>query len=40
VRRVRQSGEIKWRGGLLYLSTALIGEPVGIVRGLFRLSFR
>ncbi|HEY7645983.1 MAG TPA: hypothetical protein VH858_13160 [Hyphomicrobiales bacterium] len=30
MRRVRQSGEIKWRGGLLYLSTALIGEPVGI----------
>ncbi len=30
VRRVRQSGEIKWRGGLLYLSTALSGEPVGI----------
>jgi hypothetical protein len=30
VRRVRSSGETKWRGGLLYLSTALIGEPVGI----------
>lgn len=30
VRRVRSNGEIKWRGGLVYLSEALIGEPVGL----------
>jgi transposase InsO family protein len=30
VRRVRRSGEIKWRGGLVFLSTALIGEPIGL----------
>lgn len=30
VRRVRHNGEIKWRNGLVYVSTALIGEPVGI----------
>jgi putative transposase len=30
VRRVRQNGEIKWDGGLIYLSTALVGEPVGV----------
>ncbi len=30
VRRVRTSGEIKWGGGLVYLSEALIGEPVGL----------
>ena len=30
VRRVRQNGEIKWQGGLLFLGQALIGEPVGI----------
>lgn len=30
VRRVRQAGEIKWRGRFLYLSQALIGEPVGL----------
>ena len=30
VRRVRRSGEIKWAGGLLYVSEALIGEPVGL----------
>ena len=32
VRRVRTNGEIKWGGGLLYLSEALIGEPVGLVQ--------
>jgi len=31
VRRVRTSGEIKWKGGLIYLSEALVGEPVGLV---------
>jgi len=30
VRRVRSSGEIKWRGGMLFLSEALVGEAVGI----------
>ena len=31
VRRVRSNGEIKWRGSYIFLSEALIGEPVGIV---------
>ena len=30
VRRVRSSGEIKWGGELIFVSEALIGEPVGI----------
>jgi len=30
MRRVRRKGEIKWRGGVLYVSAALIGEPVGV----------
>ena len=30
VRRVRHSGEIKWRGERLYVSEALIGETVGL----------
>lgn len=30
VRRVRHNGEIKWRGTTVYVSTALVGEPVGI----------
>jgi transposase InsO family protein len=30
VRRVRQNGEIKWRGELIFISSALIGEAVGI----------
>ena len=30
VRRVRSGGEIKWNGGMLYISDALIGEAVGI----------
>lgn len=30
VRRVRTSGEIKWGGALLYVSQALVGEPVGL----------
>lgn len=30
VRRVRSNGEIKWRGGLVFLSAALTGEPVGL----------
>lgn len=30
VRRVRSNGQIKWRGGFVYVSSALIGELVGI----------
>jgi putative transposase len=30
VRRVRSSGEIKWRGERIFISEALIGEPVGL----------
>lgn len=30
VRRVRSTGEVKWRGGLVFISEALIGEAVGI----------
>jgi putative transposase len=30
VRRVRGNGEIKWRGDLVFLTEALIGEPVGL----------
>lgn len=31
VRRVRRNGEIKWNGELIYITTALIGEPVGLI---------
>src|SRR6266704_2233824 len=31
VRRVRHNGEIRWHGNRIYLSEALIGEPVGLV---------
>ena len=31
VRRVRQNGEIKWSGSTIYISQALVGEPVGLV---------
>lgn len=30
VRRVRHSGEIRWKGPTLYVSEALAGEPVGL----------
>jgi transposase InsO family protein len=30
LRRVRSNGEIKWAGTLVFLSQALVGEPVGI----------
>ncbi len=30
VRRVRSNGEIKWAGDLIYVSEALVGEPVGV----------
>src|SRR5262249_38632426 len=31
VRRVRTNGEIKWQGHTIYISAALIGEPVGLL---------
>lgn len=31
IRRVRHNGEIRWRGSTIYISAALIGEPVGLV---------
>lgn len=42
VRKVRSNGEIRWQGQLLYVSEALIGEPVGlkeIDNGLWALYF-
>jgi putative transposase len=30
VRRVRHNGEIRWQGNTIYISAALIGEPVGL----------
>lgn len=30
VRRVRSSGEVRWRGGLIFISEALVGEAIGI----------
>ena len=30
VRKVRSNGEIRWGGEMIFLSEALIGEPVGI----------
>jgi transposase InsO family protein len=30
VRRVRSSGEIHWRGGFVFLSRTMVGEPVGL----------
>ena len=30
VRRVRRNGEIKWRGRLVFIAEALIGEPIGL----------
>jgi transposase InsO family protein/transposase-like protein len=32
VRRVRSSGEIKWKGKRIYVSEALIGEPVALTQ--------
>ena len=34
VRRVRSSGEIKWQGNMIYISTALVGEPIGLTEEL------
>jgi putative transposase len=31
IRRVRRNGEIKWQGSTVYVSEALIGEPIGLV---------
>ena len=31
VRRVRHNGEIRWRNDTIYISAALIGEPIGLV---------
>ncbi|WP_290779674.1 IS481 family transposase [Hoeflea sp.] len=31
IRRVRSNGEIKWKGGLIYISSAIIGDLVGLV---------
>jgi putative transposase len=31
VQRVRQSGELKWQGGVVYLGGALAGEPIGLL---------
>jgi hypothetical protein len=42
VRRVRLKGDIKWRGRMLYVSTVLSGEPVGLEEvddGLWSLCF-
>lgn len=33
LRRVRSNGEIKWRGGKVFISEALIGELVALVEG-------
>lgn len=30
VRRIRSTGEIKWRGSLLFVSEAIVGETIGI----------
>lgn len=30
VRRVRHNGEIRWQGATIYVSAALIGEPIGL----------
>jgi putative transposase len=42
VRRVRSNGEIKWQGKLVYISSALAGEPIGLApgdNGHWRLSY-
>lgn len=31
VRKVRQNGEVRWKGRLVFLSEVLVGEPVGFV---------
>lgn len=42
VRRVRRNGEIRWQGDLIYVSEALIGEPVALAEtdeGSFAVSY-
>ena len=34
VRRVRRNGDIRWRGRTIYVSEALIGEPVGLTENI------
>ena len=31
VRRVRHNGEVRWNGNTIYISEALVGEPIGLV---------
>ena len=31
VRRVRNTGDVRWQGGLVFVGTALAGEPLGLV---------
>ncbi len=31
VRRVRSNGEIKWKGGFIYISTAIIADRIGMI---------
>jgi putative transposase len=31
LRRVRHNGEIRWQGNTIYISEALVGEPIGLV---------
>ena len=42
VRRVKRSGEIKWRNAYVYISQTLAGEPVGLAEsddGIWTVSF-
>ena len=42
VRRVRHNGEIRWQGETIYISEALIGEPIGLLEdadGSFRVCY-
>jgi putative transposase len=31
IRRVRHSGDIRWQGNMIYVSAALVGEPIGLL---------
>jgi transposase InsO family protein len=42
IRRVRTNGEIKWHGSHIFVSEALIGEPIGLLQladGAWRISY-
>jgi hypothetical protein len=42
VRRIRTNGDIKWNGGRVWVSSVLVGEPIGlevIADGLWRVSY-